>query len=154
MDLVILCGRQASGKSTYRAKTFDATHVVVSKDRMPRDRRGGMNKAMRQAKQIRDALGEGRSVVVDNTNPSLEDRADLIALGREYSARVLGYYFNSTWEESLSRNDLRVGRAKVPYVALAATSKRLVAPTMAEGFDELYEVVWGDGGAFIDTRIR
>ena len=153
LDLVILCGLQASGKSTYRAKTFDVTHVVVSKDLMPRDRRAGMNKAMRQEKKIRDALGAGMSVVVDNTNPTLEDRAALIALGREYSARVLGYHLKSTWEQSLSRNALRAGRAKVPYAALASTSKRLVAPTLSEGFDELYEVVWGQEGTFIEARL-
>lgn len=153
MDLVILCGLQASGKSTYRAKTFDGTHVVVSKDLMPRGQRSGMNKSMRQEKQIRESLGAGQSVVVDNTNPSLEDRAALIALGREYSARVLGYYFKSTWEQSLSRNALREGKARVPYVALVSTSKRLVVPTLDEGLDELYEVTWGLGGTFLEARV-
>jgi len=153
MDLVILCGLQASGKSTYRAKAFDATHVVVSKDLMGRDRRSGMNKTMRQEQKIREALGACQSVVVDNTNPAVEDRAPLVAIGREYSARVLGYHFKSTWEQSLSRNALRVGKARVPYVALAYVSKRLMAPTLTEGFDELYEVVWGQDGTFIEARV-
>ena len=107
---------------------------------------------MRQELKIREALGEGRSVVVDNTNPADEDRAPLIAIGREYSARVLGYYFRSTWEQSLARNALRVGKARVPYVALAYTSKRLVVPSLSDGFDELYEVSWGEGGTFLEAR--
>jgi predicted kinase len=150
MDLVILCGLQASGKSTYRALTFDATHVVVSKDLMGRNRK---IKGEYQKQLIRESFEAGRSVVVDNTNPAVEDRAPLIALGREYSARVLGYHFKSTWEQSMERNSRRTGRAQVPYVALASTSKRFVAPILSEGFDELYEVVLGQEGPFIEARV-
>lgn len=150
LDLVVLCGLQASGKSTYRAKTFDATHVVVSKDFMGR----GSGKAAKQEALLREALGAGRNVVVDNTNPSLEDRAALIAIGREYHALMIGYHFKSTREQSLDRNALRVGKARVPYVAIADVLKRWVAPTEDEGFDELYEVIWGPGGTFIEARVR
>jgi predicted kinase len=39
---------------------------------------------------IEEALTEGRSVVVDNTNPTVEDRAPIIALTRRYGAEVVG----------------------------------------------------------------
>lgn len=149
MDLVILCGLQASGKTTYREKTFDGTHVVVSKDLMGRS----SCKASRQEKLIREFLEAGNSVVVDNTNPTFEDRVALIALGREYGARVVGYHFKSTWEQSLDRNALRTGKARVPYVAIASTSKRFVAPSLSEGFNELYEVTWGPGKTFLKVRV-
>ena len=32
LELVLLVGLQASGKSTFRRERLDATHVVVSKD--------------------------------------------------------------------------------------------------------------------------
>lgn len=150
MNLVILCGLQASGKTTYREVTFDSTVIVVSKDLMGRSRK---NKTAVQEQLIREALEGGHSVVVDNTNPAVEDRAPLIALGREYGARVIGYHFKSTWEQSLERNSRRLGRAKVPYVALASTSKRFMVPTLSEGFDELHRVTWGPAGTFIKVRV-
>lgn len=151
MDLVILCGLQASGKSTYREVAFDSTVVVVSKDLMGRGSR--LPKSVKQERLIREALSARKNVVVDNTNPAVEDRAPLIALGREYSARVVGYHFKSTWDQSLARNSQREGRARVPYVALASTSKRFVTPTLSEGFDDLYEVTWGPVGTFRKVRV-
>ena len=38
------------------------------------------------------------------------------------------------------RNALRVGKARVPDVAIAATSNKLEIPSFEEGFDELYFV--------------
>jgi hypothetical protein len=41
--------------------------------------------------------------------------------------------FESTRRESLGRNRGREGKARVPDVAILATAKRLVPPTLAEG---------------------
>src|SRR5690349_2811421 len=75
MELVILSGLQASGKSTFAAERFAATHVHVSKDRL----RNNPKPERRQHQLVAEALAAGRSVVVDNTNPTAEDRAALIA---------------------------------------------------------------------------
>src|SRR5437763_12612956 len=56
---------------------------ILSKDRMPNAR----NRETRQQQQIEEALVSGRSVVIDNTNPSIESRAPLIALGHRHGAR-------------------------------------------------------------------
>jgi predicted kinase len=76
MELVILIALQAAGKTTFRRRRFDRTHVVVSKDDFPNNRRP----ARRQQFLVREALAAGKPVVVDNTNPRREDRALLIAL--------------------------------------------------------------------------
>ena len=39
--------------------------------------------------------------------------------------------------ECLRRNEMREGKARVPDVAIYATAKMLVAPSIEEGFDEL-----------------
>lgn len=113
-----------------------------TKDRFP----SNPNPTRRQRQLVEEALGAGRSVVVDNTNPTLEDRADLIALGRSFGATLVGYYFESCLPDCLERNRLREGKARVPDVALYATRKRLRVPSLTEGFDRLYFVrLLGDG---------
>src|SRR5207249_6790556 len=104
---------------------FAGTHDLVSKDRFPNNR----NPARRQRQLIEEALGAGRSVVVDNTNPTAEDRAGLIALARSFGATVVGYYFESRLADCLDRNRQREGKARVPEVALYATRKRLCLPS-------------------------
>jgi predicted kinase len=136
LELVIFIGLQASGKSTYFRERFAATHELVSKDLFPNNR----NRNRRQAQLIEAALGAGSSVVVDNTNPTVEDRQSLIRLGREHGAKIVGYYFESTARECVERNRLRAGKAKVPDVAIYATAKKLVPPPYSEGFDELFRV--------------
>ncbi|MEI7832187.1 MAG: AAA family ATPase [bacterium] len=135
MDLYILIGLQASGKSTF-AQTRFAEHVYVSKDTM----RNVKNKARRQEAMMRLAFGQGQSVVVDNTNPTVADRVALITLAREYEVPVTGYYFASHLEACLGRNRQREGTARVPDVALYATRSKLELPTYTEGFDLLYYV--------------
>src|SRR4051812_44216876 len=89
MELVILCGLQASGKSTFYRAQLSGTHSLVSKDLLRNNRRP----ARRQIQLLILALEKGKSVVVDNTNPTVADRAELILLGRSYGATIIGYHF-------------------------------------------------------------
>jgi predicted kinase len=148
MQMVILIGLQASGKSTFRRARFDVSHVVVSKD----DFRRNARPARRQEYLLRTALQAGKSVVVDNTNPRLDDRAQLIELAREFSIPIIGYYLRSTVEDSLRWNALRDGKARVPDVGVFATAKAFTAPAWSEGFDELY-LVTHDVGSFVVCSI-
>jgi predicted kinase len=135
-DLIILIGLQASGKSTYYRERFKATHVHVSKDLM----KGAKNRDMRQRELIEAALDAGKSVVIDNTNPTPLVRAPLIEIGRRHGARVVGYYFEVPVKTAVERNRLREGKARVPDVAIYVTSKKLVPPKLEEGFDEIHVV--------------
>jgi predicted kinase len=135
-ELVIFVGLQASGKSTFFRERFAATHEHVSKDLFFNNK----NRNRRQERLIRAALEAGSPVVVDNTNPTLEDRRVLIEVGCEFRVAIVGYYFESTVRECVGRNRRRAGKARVPDVAIFATAKRLVAPSYSEGFDELFRV--------------
>jgi predicted kinase len=135
-DLVIFVGLPGSGKSTYYRAHFAATHEHVSKDLMP-------NARGRDAKQeilVEKALAAERSVVVDNTNPSKQVRAPLVAIGKRHGARVIAYYFECPVKTCLMRNRAREGKAKVPDVAIFVTAKKLQIPTVDEGFDEVHVV--------------
>ena len=139
MDLVILIGLPASGKSTFYRERFAATHALVSKDLLPR--------RAPQAPELERALARGMPVVVDNTNPRVVDREALIAAGRRFGARIVGYFFPPNVRESLGRNQARTEK-RVPKVAVFLAAKRMQRPSMAEGFDELYEVRLIEGGGF------
>jgi len=136
MELVVFIGLQGSGKSSFYRARFAETHVHVSKDRMHNDR----NRARRQRELVDAALRAGRSVVVDNTNPRPADREELIHLGREIGAGVVGYYFECDIQDCLARNRKRKGRDRVPDVALFVTRSKLTPPSYGEGFDRLYRV--------------
>jgi predicted kinase len=136
MELVLFIGLQGSGKSSFYRERFAATHVLVSKDLWPNAKK----REARQRRLIAQALAQGRSVVVDNTHPRVEDREPLIALGREQGARVVGYAFESDLEACLARNAGRVGRARVEDKALHITRRKLQWPSRVEGFDALFHV--------------
>jgi len=133
LDLIIFVGLPGAGKTTYYRAHFAATHAHVSKDLMPNARR----RDDRQEREIEAALAGGTSVVVDNTNPSADVRAPLIALGRRHGARIVAVYFETDVRTAIMRNRQREGKARVPDVAIFATKKKLVPPALDEGFDEV-----------------
>ena len=135
-ECVIFIGLPASGKTTFYQQRFAATHRHISKDHWPT----ASDKDRRQAELIRSALSQELSVVVDNTNPSIADRAPVVAMARQHGARVVGYHFTATTREAVGRNRGREGKQRVPDVAIFTKAKRLVVPTADEGFDELYAV--------------
>ena len=133
---MILIGLPASGKSTFYRERFAATHDHISKDLM----RNARKPEKRQYDLLATSLAAGRSVVIDNTNPSQAVRSPIIALARRHGARVIGYFFETDAADALRRNRAREGRERVPAVAIFTVRKRLEPPERSEGFDELYRV--------------
>src|SRR4051794_26884574 len=128
-ECVILVGLPASGKTTFYRERLAATHDHVSKDAMRHNRRP----QRRQEQLLARSLADGRSVVIDNTNPSAAVRAPLIALARANGAAVVGYMFRTDAGDALRRNRAREGRHRVPDVAIFATRKQLEPPSYDEG---------------------
>lgn len=98
----------------------------------------------RQEHLVAESLAAGRSVVIDNTNPSAAVRAPLIALARAHGAEVTGYYFPTEAGDALRRNRAREGRDRVPDVAIFTARKRLEPPRLEEGFDRLFVVTMNE----------
>jgi len=136
MELIIFVGLQASGKTTFYHTHFAATHQHISKDLFPNNK----NKDRRQTQLITESLNEGKSVVVDNTNPTTIERAPLIEIGKNYSCKIIGYYFNLPLNLCLERNSQRIGKAKVPEVGIYAKAKKLTPPSYSEGFHDLFVI--------------
>jgi predicted kinase len=78
--------------------------------------------------------------VVDNTNPTVQERQKYILPAQEAGYKIVGYFFQSKIQDAVERNAQRVGKEKIEEIGIRATRNKLEFPTFAEGFDELYYV--------------
>jgi predicted kinase len=141
MHAVIFCGIQATGKSSFYCDRFFRTHVRINLD---------MLRTRHRERLLLQACLEGKQpFVVDNTNPRRADRARYLEPARAAGFRVSGYYFESWVQDALRRNAARPDGEKVPIPGVVGTYKALELPTLEEGFDELFHVRIGEGGAFL-----
>jgi predicted kinase len=144
MEAVIFTGIQGSGKSTFFKQHFVDTHIRIN---------GDMLKTKYREKLLLEAcLKAKQPLVIDKTNPTLEQRARYIEPAKAYQFRVVGYYFRSKFAEALQRNNLREGKAQVPEKALYHFLKRLQKPSYNEGFDALFYVHINENSEFIVTE--
>jgi predicted kinase len=141
MEVVIFCGIQGSGKTTFFLEHFFATHVRISLDLLKtRDRERAF---------VQVCLMTGQRCVIDNTNVRAAERAIYIAVARDVHFRVRGYFFESPLRDAIRRNAQRAGAAVIPVPGVIGTFKRMERPTPDEGFDELNIVTHGDDGKFV-----
>ena len=141
MELVLLVGMQACGKSTFYKERFFDTHVRINLD---------MLKTRHREKLLFEAcLAAKQPVVIDNTNPTPEDRARYVGAAKAAGFEVAGYYFQSKIEECKARNQQRQADQVVPLPGLLGTYAKLVRPTLAEGFDALWYERIGTDGQFV-----
>ena len=139
---VIMIGLQASGKSTYYQQHYALTHVHINLDQL--------HTRNKESQLLLECIEKGLPFAVDNTNPTAQDRARYILPAKLAGYRVIGLFFRSRVSECIARNEGRSGKAKVPSVAIAATSSRLELPQLSEGFDELYFACMTDGGFTVE----
>ncbi len=132
MEAVIFIGIQGSGKSSFFRDRFFDTHVRINLDML--------HTRVREEALFAACLQSGQSFVVDNTNPLPTDRLRYLERARAAKFSTAAYFFQTTLREALQRNNQRSGKQKVPAPALAATYKKLVPPSKAEGFDEMFTV--------------
>lgn len=141
MELVIFIGIPASGKSSfYQTKFFD-THIRINLD-MLRTRH-------REKELFQKCIELKQKIVIDNTNPTIDDRKRYILPAKKNGYSVIGYYFRSQIAESLARNENRVGKKKISEVGVKSSYSRLQLPTFREGFDELFYVKIDENNNFI-----
>jgi predicted kinase len=147
-ELIVFSGLQASGKTTFYRERFATSHQHVSKDAWPNAR----NKETRQRRLIDEHLRSGRSVVVDNTNPTPVEREPLVAIARAAGARAVSYAFVTAVPEAVQRNALRTARARVPDAGIYSVAKRLCPVLASEGFDQCFVVELADS-SFVVTEV-
>ena len=132
MEMLLFCGLQGAGKTSFYQRHFAATHLRISMD---------MLRTRRREKAILSAcLACGQRCVIDNTNPSAAERAVYIQAARGKHFIVTGYWFDVPLTICLERNAARKGKARISDVGLYAARAKLQPPALEEGFARLYSV--------------
>ncbi len=132
MEVIIFCGIQATGKTTFFKENFFKTHIRISLDQL--------NTRNKEQKFIETCIQTQQPFVVDNTNPTKEERAKYISIAKAHKFKVVGYYFESKLSQSLERNSQRAGKDNIPEIGIRGTFNKLQLPCYEEGFDKLYYV--------------
>jgi predicted kinase len=132
VEAVILCGIQAAGKTSFYRDRYLETHVRISLDLL-RTRH-------REALFLDTCLRSGQRFVVDNTNPTVDERRRYAVPALAAGFRLVACLLDVAPSEALARNARRPPRQRIPVAGLLGTRKRLEPPTAAEGFDEVWVV--------------
>jgi len=166
VELIILVGIPASGKTTYFRRHLARRYAHVSLDNW----RGKGNARRKEREAILEALSRAaelhasiRGVVVDNTNVTAGTRRRYFELAQAFRAqthrpvKIIACFFDVPLEDCLRRNERRpknppVGEPYyVPPAAIHRFHVQLEPPSRAEGFDEVLRVRIAPDGRF---RVR
>ena len=99
MKAVIFTGLQASGKTTFFKQYFENEYVHVNLDTL--------KTRNKERLLLEECFEKNLKFVVDNTNPTRENRQRYISLAKEKGYKVIGYYFKSDINGCLKRNAIR-----------------------------------------------
>ena len=143
MQLIIFTGVQASGKSSFYLLHLYQSHLRINLD---------MLKTRHRENIIFEAcLASKTKIVIDNTNPTRDDRARYIQRAIDAGFEVISYYFQTDLSSTLERNSYRDGKANIPEVGIRATYKKLETPNKTEGFAAMFKIkIVGDGAFLFD----
>ena len=146
MEAIIFSGIQASGKSTFYTQRFFRSHVRISLDLL--------HTRNKERRSLELCLQLQQPFVIDNTNPTKDERSKYIEPAKARKFQVIGYSFVSSLQDSLMRNEGRVGTERVPDIGLRAVAKKMEAMDFGEGFDRLFRVSIQDSGFQVEEVLR
>lgn len=141
MEMIIFIGIPASGKSSLYKELFFNSHIRISMDLL--------NTRNKEGKLLRYCFETQSKMVIDNTNVTREDRKKYIELAKQNKYEVIGYYFESTVQDSLERNKNR--KDTINETGVKAKYKELEKPLHQEGFDHIRTVNIIDNEFIITT---
>jgi predicted kinase len=146
VECILFIGIQASGKSTFYKERFFGSHMRVNLDML--------KTRHRENAYVMTSIRTRQSFVVDNTNPTKEERVKYIEAAKPAGFRIIGYYFEPDFQTSVDRNEQRMGSGRVPLVAIKSTISKLQQPEIEEGFDELYRVRSAQGEFVVERMAQ
>ena len=137
-EIILFVGMPTSGKTTF-AESYLTPRGYI---RVGRDVNKTNGKCLSVGKEV---LEEGKSVVYDYVNASVDSRVAWIKLAKEFNVPIRCFYFDTQAELCYHLNDFREkfsnGSEKhVPKVAYNTYKKHFEAPTEEEGFSEVLSI--------------
>lgn len=132
MEAIVFIGAQGSGKSTFYKDKFFNTHMRISLDLL--------NTRNKENIFIESCIKIHQKFVIDNTNPSIDDRKKYFDKLKDTKYQIIAYYFESDIKSCLERNSKRTGKEKIPEIGILSTYKKIQVPSYDEGFNEIYYV--------------
>lgn len=139
-EAVIFVGLQGSGKSSFYQQQFVGSHVRINLDTL--------KTRFQENKLIQECLQMRRNFVVDNTNPTIAERAKYIKAAQLFGYEIICYHFTTDFDLCFQRNRNRTGKDRIPDVGLYRTRKIMQPPEFIEGFQKVFEVKLTAEGAF------
>ncbi|XP_041979634.1 uncharacterized protein F21D5.5 [Aricia agestis] len=138
-ELLVMVGYPGSGKSFLAKqiqKKSDSKYAIVCRDTL-----GTWQKCAAEATKF---LQQGKSVVVDSTNPDLESRARWTALAKDLKVSCRCANMTTSKAHALHNNKFReIMKEKhmpVSDIVFHSFKNKYVVPTVKEGFKEVIHV--------------
>jgi predicted kinase len=146
MEMIVFSGIQGAGKSTFFHQRFASSHVRLSLD-VVRTRN-------REDILLFACLAAQQPCVIDNTNPTANQRARYAAIGKAAGFRTVLYFFDVDLEQGLARNAGRSEAERIPEIGVRGTFAKLERPTMAENFDQIFLVKLSPENVWATEELR
>lgn len=143
--LFVTIGIAGSGKSTWAAKMMSSfiQYELICPDDIRQELTGDSSNQQRNFEvfkiahqRLRDALAKNRMAIWSATCYNRKNRKEVIAIGKEFDANIIGVIFNVSLETAKARNKMR--SRVVPDDIIERQFNNFQPPTLEEGFGSLF----------------
>ena len=134
-DMIINIGFPGSGKSYYSKHFISSKYVYINRDQLKT-----LNKCIKLCKE---AVNDNKSIIIDNTNPSIETRKQFIDIAKVNNYNIRCFHFTTSRYISYHNNIYRSMQTNdkiVPNIAYNIFQSKFVKPLLSEGFNEVIDI--------------
>lgn len=146
-NIILMCGIQASGKSTWAKEQLGEDDIYISRDEirfnLVKEDEEYFSKEKEVFKNFIDAINDAieknfKNIYVDATHITCGSRNKTIKnLKLRNNDRLEVAVKQVSLDVAIERNRKRAGRARVPEKVIANFYELFEMPTIEEGFDEI-----------------
>lgn len=129
-EIIVMVGYPGSGKTTISEKFNKEKYVIISGDKYKTSK--NMIKISKQY------LINGKSVIYDATNPTIEKRKEYIDVAKKYNIEARCINVETDMVEAMFRNNQR--NKVIPKITYYVYRKKYIEPSISEGFTEIIKI--------------
>jgi len=136
LEIIILVGFPASGKSTYAIKLAKKyNYEIINQDILKT-----FTKCLKKCENL---MENKKKIIIDNTSPDIETRRYFIDLAKKYNYYIRCFHMMTTEEHAKHNNMYRYiyeDAKKIPALVYNIYKKKYQEPTKKEGFEEIVKI--------------